>query len=119
MLAAMPSGSFLNAFAADLIDLEMGPLPSGLPERATTWVVTRMAGAGDVTRLGLALTGALIATSVRVRSGRAYAALPPERRRAMTARLAKTRLPLAAEYVRAVRALAVTYIYDALHATAP
>ena len=37
----------------------------------------------------------------------------------MTARLAKTRLPLAAEYVRAVRALAVTYVYDAMHATAP
>ena len=119
MLAAMPSGSFLGAFAADLIELEMGPLPSGLPERATNWVVTRIDGAGDVTRLGLALTGGLIAAVVRLRSGRAYTALAPERRRAMTERLARTRLPLAAEYVRAVRALAVTYVYDALDATTP
>jgi hypothetical protein len=110
---------FLSAFAGDLIDLELGPLPANLRERAIDWITSRVAGAGDVARLGLTLTGRLIGAGVRLRLGRAYAALPAERRRRVASRLASSRLPLVAEYVRAVRALAVTYVFDGLHATVP
>jgi hypothetical protein len=119
MLAAVSHDQFLSTFTADLIDLELGPLPAGLQERATAWVGARMAGAGDVARLGLGVAGGVIGAGVRLRFGRAYAALPSERRRRVTARLAKSRLPVVAEYVRAVRALAVTYVFDGLHATVP
>jgi hypothetical protein len=113
------SDRFLTAFAGDLIELELGPLPPELRDRATHWVTTRIGGAGDVARLGLRLTGRLIGTAIRLRFGRGYAALGQERRTEVTARLAASGLPLVAEYVRAVRALAVSYVYDARYATAP
>jgi hypothetical protein len=113
------SDRFLTAFAGDLIELELGPLPPELRERATRWVTTRIGGAGDVARRGLRLTGRLIAIAIRLRFGRGYASLGRERRAEVTARLAASGLPLVAEYVRAVRALAVSYVYDARYATAP
>jgi hypothetical protein len=119
MLAAVSSDRFLTAFAADLIELELGPLPAELRDRATRWATTRIGGAGDVARLGLALTGRLIGTGILLRYGRAYRSLGEEHRRAVAARLAASGLPLVAEYVRAVRALAVSYVYDARYATAP
>jgi hypothetical protein len=105
--------SFLAAFAGDLIDLELGPLPAGLRDRARDWVVERMLGAGDVARTGFVLIGTLLAARVRARTGRSYAALDAERRRAIASRVARTRLPLVADYVRGIRSLAVTYVYEA------
>jgi hypothetical protein len=88
-------------------------------ERAHGWVLARIGGAGDVARLGLRLTGVLIGAGVRLSTGHGYAGLPEERRRALAGRLAGASLPLVAEYVRAVRSLAITYAYDAVYATAP
>ena len=115
----MGARSFASLFADDLIALELPGISAQLRHRTHVWVLTRIGAAGDVARLGLELTGALLALAVRLRHGRAYGQLDPERRRAVAAWLAATSLPLAAEYVRAVRSLAVTYAYDALYATAP
>ena len=110
---------FLAAFAEDLAELDAGPLDDELRGRTRDWVLARVGGAGAITRLGLGLTGALLGGAVLVAARRPYAALPVERRRAVARRLAATRLPLAGEYVKAVRALALTYVYDARFATAP
>jgi hypothetical protein len=118
-LPLIGTDGFTPSFVADLVALELGDLPPAVQERTRAWVLTRMSGAGDVARLGLRLAGALIAAGVCVRTGRPYARLPGERRRAVAGWLAGTSAPVAAEYVRAARSLAVTYAYDAVYATAP
>ena len=111
--------AFLAVFAGELAQLECGPLDDELLERTRAWVLARFAGAGAVTRAGLAAAG-LAAATVALVFGRApYASLPAERRHAVTRRLAGTSLPAVAEYVKAVRALVISYVYDARHATAP
>lgn len=104
---------FAVAFIDDLITLELDPADPELAVRTRDWVLARMGGAGQVTRAGLYATGALLALVVCVRTGRPYGALGSERRLTVARRLGSSRLPLVAEYVRAVRALAVTYFYEA------
>lgn len=110
---------FLRAFTADLVDLELGPVPAELRDRTCGWVSDRVWGSGQLTRAGLGLVGAVLAAGVRTRTGKRYRDLPPERRHAIARRLLGTRLPLAGEYVKAVRSLAVAYVYDARYASAP
>ena len=83
------------------------------------WVLTRISGAGDLTRAGLAAAGLRLAVGVRLTTGRPYDRLTPDRRRAMVRWLAATRLPVAGEYVRAIRSLAVAYVYEARYASVP
>ena len=110
---------FVAAFAGDLAELEFGPLPPELRQRVAEWVALRVAGAGDVTRIGLGVVCAAVALWVRVRSGRAYAELDTRDRRAWEQRIARSGLPGVSELVRAVRSLAVAYVYDARFASAP
>ena len=111
--------SFLAALTEDLVELELGPLTPELRDRTVAWVDARFAGSGSVTRFGLAATGTLLAAVVGVAARQPYERLPAERRRRIAQRLASTRLPLAAEYVKAIRSLAVSYVYEARFATAP
>lgn len=111
--------TFLPALTRDVIALEAGSVEPEIADRATAWVTSRFAGAGDVTALGLRVTGLLLAIAVSVTTGRRYAGLPDERRVRVARRLLDSRLPLVGEYVKAVRALALTYVYEARFATAP
>jgi hypothetical protein len=114
-----PARRFVAAFTEDLVALELPAGDESLQQRTRDWVLARIEGAGDVNRRGIALVALVLAAGVRVATGRAYTSLAPQRRQAIAARLAATGLPLAGEFTRAVRALAVTYFYDARHATAP
>jgi hypothetical protein len=105
--------SFLGAFTADLVDLEFGPQPQAVRAGAQEWVQTRIAGAGDVTRRGLRVAALALAGGVRLRTGHAYEGLPDAERRAIAERIAASSLPIVAEFVKAVRSLAVAYVYDA------
>jgi len=80
--------------------------------RTCEWVVQRVRGAGQVTRLGLTAAAVLIGAAVRLRRGRPYAALADDTRRATARRLASSRLPVVGEYVRAVRSLTVSFLYE-------
>jgi hypothetical protein len=106
--------SFLSAFVRDLIALELAAVDDAAAERTRAWVVARVDGAAEITRLGMMLVGTLIAAAVRASTGRAYAALPDRRRLRIARRLASTRVPLAGDYVRAVRALTVSHAYERL-----
>lgn len=101
---------FLAAFTSELVEAEMGE--RARPETAD-WVVQRIYASGQITRFGLASTAALLAAALHVRHRAPFFALPQERRAAAARALAATRLPLAADFVRAVRALAVTHAYQA------
>ncbi len=115
----MRAGRFLSDLTDDLVELEVGPVSAELRERTRSWVQARVAGSGSVTRLGLRATGMLLSVVVVTATGRPYHRLPADRRRAVARRLAGTRLPLAAEYVKAIRSLAISYVYEARFATAP
>jgi len=104
---------FLGALTDDLVELELGPLEPELARGTREWVVERVAGAGDFTRFGLTAVGMVLATAVRVATARAYDRLPATRRLKIAARLGRTRLPLASEYTRVVRSLAVAYVFEA------
>ena len=110
---------FAADLARDLVALELGPVGPGEAERAQRWVAQRIDGAPEVTRLGLAAIGALVAAGVRLGTGRAYASLPDERRLRVARALAASHAPLLADFVRAVRALTVSYVYELRHASAP
>ncbi len=110
---------FLESFTRDLVDDELGPLPPDLTEGAVDWVQARVAGAGDVTRLGLRVASTAVAAGVRLRTGHAYGSLPDAERRVLAARIARSRLPIVGELTKAVRSLAITYVYEARFATAP
>lgn len=107
-----PVTVFLDSLTRDLIDREFGPVDADTRDAAAAWVRERFAGAGDVTAPGLRVTGRLVAAAILVIERRPYAALPAERRAAVLGRLLTTRMPLAAEYVRAIRSLAVAYVYE-------
>jgi hypothetical protein len=100
---------FLAAFTGDLLELELGPLPEEERKETVAWVRTRVRGAASVTRLGLTVAGLAVATTVAVLARAPYTRLPEERRRAVARRLAATRLPVAGEYVKAVRSLAILH----------
>ena len=106
----------LAALTDDLVELDFGPVTEDERTRTRAWVVGRVAGAGQVTRAGLAVAGLVVAAGVVLTTGRPYQALSPERRRAVARRLAATRLPVAGEYVKAIRSLAVAYLFDLRHA---
>lgn len=110
---------FLGAFTADLVELELAPLPDGVAERTRGWVQDRVGGANQTTRAGIATTGLLLGAGVLVATGRPYERLPEARRLAIARRLAASRLPIVAEYVKAVRSLAVAYAFEAQYASAP
>lgn len=116
---ASAADRFLAALTDELLELELGPVDAELRDRTRAWVVERFAGAGDLTRFGLAMTGNLMALAIALTEGRPFQRLPEPRRRAIAARLARTRLPLAGEYVKAIRSLAVAYVYEARFASAP
>lgn len=105
--------TFAAALVEDILALEVGPDVPSDPAATRDWVTERLAGAGQVTRLGLAVAAGAVAAAVRVRHGRPYAALDVERRRAIARRLLDTRLPLAGDYARALRALAITHAFEA------
>ena len=109
---------FLTAFARDLAELECGPLNPELGEDVVGWGRERVAGAGDVTRLGLTVVGLGVAGWVRLRTGSSYTALDTRQRSAWTRRIAGSRAPGVSELVRAVRSLTVTFVYEARHAPA-
>ena len=113
------ASGFLAAFVDDLLTLDLGPVTDEERERTRGWVLERVAGAGSITRAGLGATGIALSAAVRARTGSRYADLPPDRRRAIADRLLTTAAPLVSEYARAVRALAVAYLYDLRHASAP
>lgn len=104
---------FVRRFVEDLVVLEACASDPASAPRTGDWVIARMDGAGQVVRAGLRATGTLLALSVWIRTGRPYAALGSERRLALARRLASSRLPLVADYVRAVRSLAVSHVYEA------
>jgi hypothetical protein len=54
----------------------------------------------------------VVAVGVRARTGTHYCELPLDQRRSFAAQLAGTRLPVISVYVRAVRSLAVAYVYE-------
>jgi hypothetical protein len=113
----LTSAAFLPTFAEDLFDLELPASEADLRVRTATWVVERMAGAGQVTRAGLLLTATLIETAIRLRTGRSYAALAPARRRAVARGLAASRMPLVGDYVRVVRSLLISCFYEQRYPT--
>ena len=104
---------FLAVFTGDLLDLEAGPCEPELRQRATDWVLARIGGAAQPARLGLVATTLLIAAALQVSARGAYEQLPDERRRALARKLIDTRLPLVSDWVRAVRALALSYYFEA------
>jgi len=104
---------FLQALTDDLVELELGPLEPHVARGTRAWVSARVSGAGDFTRFGLSVVGTVLAAAVRIRTARAYDRLPAARRRRIAARLGATTLPLASEYARVIRSLAVAYVYEA------
>ena len=107
------SERFLAGFTEDLVDLELGPVSAEVRVRTRDWVVDRVRGSATITRAGLAAAGALVAATVVLRTGGTYGRLPAERRRELARGLAASALPVVADYVKAVRSLAVTYVWEA------
>jgi hypothetical protein len=105
-------GAFLRAFTADLISLELPELDGPASQQTRVWVLERIDGADAPARLGMRAASGLLALVLAVIARRPYPDLPEERRRALAARLAATSMTPAAELVRAVRALAVSYAYE-------
>ena len=106
--------SFLTAFTADLIALELPEADEELAAATCAWVVARVDGASQLTCLGLTLVGTLFAAGVRASTGHAYGSLPTGRRRSVARRLVASQLPIVRDYARAIRALAVSRIYEEL-----
>jgi hypothetical protein len=111
--------SFLRVFTADLIALELGNFDPATREQTSAWVLERLEGASDLTRLIFTVISAGLGLAVRVRSGARYADLTDGRRWAIAERLAATRTPPIADFVRALRALAVTHAYEYQFAARP
>jgi hypothetical protein len=76
-------------------------------------VLARVDGATQPARAGLLVTAALLASGVLLSQRAAYDELPDERRRAVARRLIGSGLPLVSDWVRAMRALALSYYFEA------
>ena len=59
------------------------------------------------------MTAALLASGVLLSQRAPYEKLPDERRRALARRLIDSGLPLVSDWVRAMRALALSYYFEA------
>jgi hypothetical protein len=113
MSARIAPSQFTAAFVSDLLDLEVDDVDPGLQARATDWVLARVDGATQPARVGLLVTAALLAGGVLLTQRAGYDELPDERRRALARRLADSGLPLVSDWVRAMRALALSYYFEA------
>jgi hypothetical protein len=103
---------FMRAFCGDLIRLELDHVDDELRQRTCDWVIDRVHGAGDFTRLGLRIAACGIAIGVLILTRRPYERLPEQRRLRVASGLAGSRAPVVAELVRALRALAVSRVYE-------
>jgi hypothetical protein len=104
---------FTTTFVSDLVDLEVADADPQLRARATDWVVSRVDGAAQPARLGLLLTASLVALGLRVTQRASYASLPDAKRQEVARRVVDSRLPLVSDWVRAMRALALSYYFEA------
>jgi hypothetical protein len=113
MSARTAPSQFTATFARDLLDLEVDDIDPSLRERATDWVTSRIDGAAQPARLGMLATSALLAGALALSRRASYATLPDDERRVVARRLIDSRLPLVSDWVRAVRALALSYYFEA------
>jgi hypothetical protein len=104
---------FTAAFVGDLLDVELDAVDPDLRARAVAWVLARIDGAAQPARIGLLTAATLLALGIRATQGAPYQRLPDERRRAVVARLTAAPLPIVADWVRAMRALSLSYYYEA------
>ena len=102
----------LEAFVEDLVALEFEPRDEALARAAARWVGECTVGAAAVARCGLLAPAVILDITAVARYSRRFAALDRTRRLRMTARLADTRLSPTANWVRAVRLLAVVYVFE-------
>lgn len=102
----------MPALIDELLALDIGSIGDDDAALARMFVMSRVRRAGSPTRLGVAVAAALIDSAVRLLAGRRFAELPPDERALWARRLSATQLPVAAEFVRLLRSLLITYAFE-------
>lgn len=113
MTTALAPAQFTAAFVGDLLDIEIEQVDPSLRARAVEWVLVRIEGAAQPARLGLLVAATAISLAVLVTHRAPYPRLPSERRRRIAAWLIASQLPVVAEWIRAMRALSLSYYFEA------
>lgn len=101
----------LETFAADIVMLEFNEEES-IADETGRWIVARVDGAGLLIRPALLLPALGLDLLALVRHAHRYPALPAHQRREVAARLMRARNPVAMDWVRAVRLLAASYVFE-------
>jgi hypothetical protein len=109
----------LPELCRDLAQLQAGPLEEAQVLATLDFVTARVAGAGEVTRIGLLVADSALWLLLLVLCGRPYSRLSPARRARIAAAMSRSSLPGVRDYVRAIRSLVLTYVYERKAASQP
>ncbi len=101
-----------EAFVEDVVVLEFAPGDEVLARATGRWVGERVGGAAAVARGGLLAPAAVLDLVSLARYARPYAVLGRRRRLRVARRFLRTEAPVVGDWVRAVRLLAVAYVYE-------
>jgi hypothetical protein len=102
----------LEAFAEDVVALDFVPESTGLARETARWVGERAIEAGPLAGSGLLAPALALDMAMLARYARPYSSLTNGQRTKIAKRLARTRMPLAVDWVRAIRLLAVPYVFE-------
>jgi hypothetical protein len=102
----------LEAFAEDVVALEFAPGNPGLARETAHWVGERVIGAGPLASSGLLAPALALDIAMLARYASSYPHLARGQRMKIAGRLVSTHMPLAVDWVRAIRLLAVPYVFE-------
>jgi hypothetical protein len=103
---------FAGALAEALLARDVPGATAAERRAAARFVAERLSGAPAFTRLGMAAVGLVLAVPVRLFERTPFATLAPARQAVWVARWSARPLPGIAEYLDAVRGLALTRHYE-------
>jgi hypothetical protein len=103
---------FVQALATTLLERAVPDLRRGEAATAARFTAERLAGAPAFTRIGMRAIAGVLDRQVRIAERMPFAALGPERRAMWVARWSARPLPGIADYLDAVRGLALTWLYE-------